>query len=253
MDCGDRRRNKSKSRASLNIRDARIRAIRKLNDNDIKIFNPALAEHSKADDAPSIMSVQDMRNCISTMIQLVVKHHAGDTHTLKGATKYLGQLDRICIEYSRDSCITDLLDLDLHCRRRAGKWKYSDDSETVRRHMRSLHNKMISTTSSDRDRDRNRSYSNTSKVSSSHGVQRSNMTYGKSAAHTSTRPHIQACHRWNGKDSKSGLWTSESHCDKSDETCRYSHVCTQCFNAHQVFTNDACKRGHHDSGKHERN
>jgi hypothetical protein len=244
----DRRRSKSKSRSSPNIHHARVRAIRKLNDSDISIFNPVLAEHSKASDAPSIKSVQVMRNCISVMMQMVVKYHGDDKHTLKSASKYLGQLDRICIEYSgNDACVADLLDLDMHCRRRAGKWKYRDESETVRRYMRLLNNKLISSTPIDRDR----SYSSMPKTTSSRGGQRgSSVTYGKSAAHTSTRPRTQPCWRWNGKD-KSGVWTSISQCDKSDDTCTFSHVCSQCSGGHPRFSKDACKHGEHDGAKHE--
>jgi hypothetical protein len=239
-----KRSSKSKRRSSPNIHHARIRAIKKLSDSDIRIFNPALQEHSKASDAPVIKTVQVLRNCIPLMMQLVVKYHSSDVLAMQGAVNYLAQLDRICMEYSNDACVADLLDLDMHCRRRAGKWRYSDDTETVRRLMRQLHNKMISSTPIDRER----AYNGGSKFTPR---QRNNTTsYGKSASHTSSRPRVQPCYRWNGKD-KSGVWTATSQCDRTDDACTYSHVCSRCHGGHQRFSKDGCKASEHDGGKRD--
>ena len=131
---------------SLNIHYARIRAVRNLKGSDIKIFNPALHEHSASSEAPAIKSVQIIRNCVSLMMQLVVKYHKNDAEAMQGAVKYLGQFDSVCTEYNNDACVADLLDLDMHCRRKSGRWRYTDNDEIVRRIMRQLQKKMISNT-----------------------------------------------------------------------------------------------------------
>src|ERR1700687_6148468 len=146
------------------------------------------------------------------------------------------------MEYSNDACVADLLDLDMHCRRKAGKWRYSEDSEEVRRIMRQLHNKLISNTHIDRDR----TYSSNNKMPSR--SQRNSMSHGKSSTHTTTRNRL-ACYKWNGRD-KNGMWTAVSHCDKTDETCTYNHMCSHCFGAHQRFSKDGCKATEHDN-KHD--
>src|SRR3981081_2629269 len=122
---------------------------------------------------------------------------------MQGAVNYLAQMDRSCREYNNDACIADLLDLDMHCRRRAGKWRYSDDTEIARPFMRQLHNKMISSTPVDREREP--AYNGGSKAVTSHGKHYNNKTpYGKSASLTSSRARVQPCYRWNGKN-KSGV------------------------------------------------
>jgi hypothetical protein len=244
---------KSKSRSSPSIHQARVRAIKKLSNCDIRIFNPALHAHSKASEAPAIKTVRVLRDCIPIMMQLVVKYHSSDVHAMQGAVNYLAQLDRLCREYSNDACIADLLDLDMHCRRRAGNWRYSDDSEIARPLMRSLHNKLISSTTIDRDREPARAYNGGSKVATSRGQRYNNTTpHGKSASLTPSRPRVQPCYRWNGKD-KSGVWAATSQCDKTDDACTYSHVCSQCHGGHPRFSKDACKAvaPEHDSGKRD--
>ena len=145
----DDRKHKKKS---LNIHYARIRVIRKLKGSDVNIFNPALHEHSASSEAPAIKSVQTLRNCISLMMQLVVKYHKNDAEALEGAVKYLGQFDSICTEYNNDACVADLLDLDMHCRHKSGRWRYSDNDKIVRSIMRKLQNKMISNMPIERER-----------------------------------------------------------------------------------------------------
>jgi chromosome segregation ATPase len=88
-----KRRSKNQKRASLTIRQARIRAIQKMHDDDMKLFNPALPKHGKAVDAPDIKSVQVIRNCIATMTQLAVQYL--DSESARSAVKYLGQLDSL--------------------------------------------------------------------------------------------------------------------------------------------------------------
>jgi hypothetical protein len=145
-----------------------------------------------------------------------------------------------------------LLDLDMHCRQKDGRWRYSDDNETVRKLMRQLHNKMMSSTHTDRERTYNGN-NNSKSSSSSSRSQRSNNTssssHGKSSTNTSAQNRILTCNLWNGRD-KNGVWTSTSHCSKSDDACRYSHLCSQCNGSHPRFTKDACKHTEHDS-KHD--
>ena len=239
----DDRKHKKKS---LNIHYARIRVIRKLKGSDVNIFNPALHEHSASSEAPAIKSVQTLRNCISLMMQLVVKYHKNDAEALEGAVKYLGQFDSICTEYNNDACVADLLDLDMHCRHKSGRWRYSDNDKIVRRIMRKLQNKMISNMPIERERTStyNSYNNNNNNQKTSSRYQRHGIPHGKSYTPTS-RPRVSACYKYNGRD-KNNAWTSTSHCDKSDDTCTFSHVCSQCFGGHPRYSKDGCKHAEHD-------
>jgi hypothetical protein len=241
---------KIKSKASMTIQAARSIAIDGLDDTEIRIFNPQLAEHSKVDDAPAIKSVQVMRACLALMMQLVVKRYVKDPHILSRVCEYIGAMENLCGEYNNDACISDLLDLDLHCRSESGKWTLHEDSSVVRKFMRQLQNKMISS-SMQVERERN-SYNGNNKSLSSFRNQRatSSSSNGKSSqsAHRSER-NLRACFKWNGRDSN-GTWTATSHCDKSDETCTFNHICAHCFGGHQRFSRDGCKHRERD-GKSE--
>jgi hypothetical protein len=184
------------------------------------------------------------------MMQLVVKYHKNDAEALEGAVKYLGQFDSICTEYNNDACVADLLDLDMHCRHKSGRWRYSDNDKIVRSIMRKLQNKMISNMPIERERtstyNNYNNSNNTQKTSSRY--QRHGIPHGKSYTPTS-RPRVSACYKYNGRD-KNNAWTSTSHCDKSDDTCTFSHVCSQCFGGHPRYSKDGCKHAEHDM-KHE--
>jgi hypothetical protein len=247
-----KRRSKNQKRASLTIRQARIRAIQKMDDDDMKLFNPALPKHGKAVDAPDIKSVQVIRNCIATMTQLAVQYL--DSESARSAVKYLGQLDSLCREYHHDACVPDLLDLDMHCRRRMGRWKYSDTNETVRQLIRQLTGKMLSSTHTERER----AYNGGSKFTSRQ-QRNSSTSYGKSASYNNNNRYnnssskgAQPCFRWNGKDAKAGVWTSVSQCDNTEQSCRYSHVCSQCHGNHQRFTKESCKATERDASSNKR-
>jgi hypothetical protein len=233
---------KNKSKASLTIQAARTIAIDNLDDSEIRIFNPSLAEHSKVDDAPAIKSVQVMHTCLSLMMQLVVKRYVKDPHILSRVVDYLGQMENLCGEYNSDACISDLLDLDLHCRSEPSKWTLNEDSSVVRKFIRQLQSKMISSMQVERER----AYNGNSKSASFRNQRATSSSNGKSSqsGHRGDR-NLRACFKWNGKDS-SGAWTGTSHCDKSDEACTFNHICAHCGGGHQRFSRDGCKHRERD-------